>query len=116
MFVVQVWQFVRSWEIPQLQLIEFLDNVVDCPVVAQLQVPLSLRQRFSSCSRLIRCSTSFVQVLQFSCAELPQLLSLYSGLVVARLLYATTGKSVVDDLAQFIDGCGRPVLMLRREL
>ena len=23
---------------------------------------------------------------------------------------------VVDDLAQFIDGCGRPVLMLRREL
>ena len=36
--------------------------------------------------------------------------------VVACPLCATTGAVVVDDLAQFIDGCGRPVLMLRREL
>ena len=56
-----------------------LDNVVDIPIVAQLQIPLvRLPQRFSSCSTLIRWSTFVVQV-QFSSAvveetaELPQL-------------------------------------------
>ena len=66
-----------------------LDQVVDIPVVAQMQIPLvRLPKRFSSCSTLIRCSTFAVQV-------------------VACPLCAST-DAVVDDVAQFIDCCGRP--------
>ena len=81
------------------------DNVVDTPVVAQMQIPLvRLPQRFSSCSTLTRWSTSVVQGLQLN-----------SGLVVACPLCATTGavwsmtwrtSSMVVDV---------PVIMQRRD-
>ena len=49
----------------QLQLVIFFEQVVDIPVVAQMQIPMvRFTKRFSSCSTLIRCSMSVVQVQQ----------------------------------------------------
>ena len=68
--VVQVQQ-IRAvlWEtveIPQLQLVECLGQVVDIPVVAQLQFPLVL-QRLSSCCTLTRWSMSLLCRPVFEC-------------------------------------------------
>ena len=88
-------------------------EVVDIPVVAQMQIPLVLfPQRFSSCNTLIRWSTSFVQVLQFSRADverqLPQLQLVELRTGCCMPVVCNDKCRMVDDVAQFIDGFGCP--------
>ena len=103
MFVVQVQQVREQlWEtveIPQLQLMNSLDTVVDTPVVAQMQIPV------------VRLTTEILQlqyidkVVDVCCA---------GPAIVDRLLHARCVQRqdpVVDDVAQFIDGVDVPVIM-----
>ena len=109
-FVAQ-WQFLMVHTVRRtIDIHQLLNTVADVPVVRSYRSLTSLSWRgcrfpwslsFSSCRTLIRWSTSFVQVLQFSRAdgeetvELPQLqpLKLWRRSLTCPLC-ATTGAAV----------------------
>ena len=98
-----------------------LDNVVDILVVAQMQITLGSFTteilQLQYIDKVLNVSVVHVQQCrrgEDSRVPTVALVELRTGCCMP--VVCNDRCRVVDDLAHFIDGCGRPVLMLRREL